>query len=1239
MPCIDTNKCTRGTFATGQVCKVDTLESGCPPVTCAGTLVLDGAVCNKYDLDGEGRCDGTGKCHIDCATAVGNAGAMQSKTVVASCASAECVKPDVCDGQDTGALTTDTLCFSDFNSGNCLAGRTCGAGGACVPVCTVDDSASTCGAPDLCFVPAVGNGRCCNVPCNGECEECSTGTCQPKAGECAATAPCTTLVKGWSAAAVVGSGGRVCERYDQDPNLVCVAGECNTLALAADDTTVCQDTLTTAPVLEVCGNAKCELAAGCAPFAAVSSVTQAALCAVDAQAEACDDIACDTLVAGWVSVESHLTCLRYDAPHTGYCDAQSECSTSTDRCDLDAVPATTTVFKCPSQECIRADRCLPLSPVTSNDAADEVCHLSADEARCPRAHSFDCKQFVTGWSGTNCQRYDRDIANGAGHCDGTGACIDECSEVPNVQKVNLYTCGSIGCVRKDKCQVGDDSSTLTSLGDVCYVGGETSKDFAGNPGPTDCPAGATCDESGSCVFADDGIACNDNSECGSGFCVKNEQGAGTCCNEACTLECQICVRGEGTCKSRIGDVCDTDNPIECGDFIKGFGSAANANQCLKYTGTTSAKCIADGSCDRSETLCGNKGSETSFACKSEECRRSDKCNQFDATTDNDALDEVCIVDTPEQDCDNIDCTLFLAGMDDDDGTTCLRYSTPHSGYCDAEAGCATNKERCTDDQIVSVEPHVSCGSPQCVQNATVCTQFDLAANVTLPDLCRLNETELACPPVECGQFVRGWEGRRCTAYVFDLPGSCDGLGSCREDGALCSDEQGAVTLERCGDEACRGDCVTGTHLRGAFRSICLRDAPSEACDDFDCRELVSGWEDGRCHQYVNSTAGYCDATSRCASGVESCALADTLPIDANATACSEACQRPGACVRGSPLSFADTFDKVCLLDATSDACAPLNCTTQLSGWQNGTCTRFALDLDVGFCDGSGECVDACDAVPLQTVTEHVTCDEGCVRSDTCVAGTSVDGNVTISDFCFTSEQQGCADGAVCNLLGRCEFEGAVDNSTLADGGECGNDDAKCASGHCVDGVCCNSACEGECRSCADGFCAVLVDEPCGDGVCRACGVSGECEARSTPCGLGAFNCTGDAAACAEGTCGECAAAPPTPPVFVPPAEPELPVPDCIDDSDCSEQGTCRVGRCECDEGFAGRFCDHFDCPDADNCNSAYDGGVCVGGGECQCNEGFVGATCLGNCTALNDCNGHGRCVYANLCVCEAAVRR
>lgn len=98
------------------------------------------------------------------------------------------------------------------------------------------------------------------------------------------------------------------------------------------------------------------------------------------------------------------------------------------------------------------------------------------------------------------------------------------------------------------------------------------------------------------------------------------------------------------------------------------------------------------------------------------------------------------------------------------------------------------------------------------------------------------------------------------------------------------------------------------------------------------------------------------------------------------------------------------------------------------------------------------------------------------------------------------------------------------------GGACVESD-ECASGYCVEGVCCNDTCTGECQTCAapesEGLCSSVQGEPppakadcMGDGLCRGfCdGISSECQypGETTVCSVASCSdSTGSASAQAQ----------------------------------------------------------------------------------------------------------------------------
>lgn len=134
----------------------------------------------------------------------------------------------------------------------------------------------------------------------------------------------------------------------------------------------------------------------------------------------------------------------------------------------------------------------------------------------------------------------------------------------------------------------------------------------------------------------------------------------------------------------------------------------------------------------------------------------------------------------------------------------------------------------------------------------------------------------------------------------------------------------------------------------------------------------------------------------------------------------------------------------------------------------------------------------------------------CADASECATGACVDG-VCCERACTSSES--CANPGG---LGRCRPRQL--------GAPC--DAARtCAEGSCVDGVCCESACEGTCRTCArpdqPGRCVVQADNTDMRRQCGLCGAcfSGLC-APATPGTDPSDSCPGELACSPEQTCGQ-----------------------------------------------------------------------------------------------------------------------
>jgi hypothetical protein len=232
----------------------------------------------------------------------------------------------------------------------------------------------------------------------------------------------------------------------------------------------------------------------------------------------------------------------------------------------------------------------------------------------------------------------------------------------------------------------------------------------------------------------------------------------------------------------------------------------------------------------------------------------------------------------------------------------------------------------------------------------------------------------------------------------------------------------------------------------------------------------------------------------------------------------------------------------------------------------------------------------------------------------------------------------------------------IDPVGFVDGFVC-KKDSDCQSGHCADGVCCQSTCDGLCESCdqegkfgqclpvpggqdPDEECAQEEVSTCGrDGACngaRACRrypadtvcVAGGCEVATE---RSARLCDGEGT-CMTGTVKNCA-----------PAEclGDACGPPCMMDTDCPsgrwcDKGTCRTQReqgepCErkaqCGSGFCtDGVCCSMACEDqCYACNLEGSVGACkaIADGQDPGNECPVEA--IGNCGNGGGCNGRGGC--------------
>ncbi len=502
-------------------------------------------------------------------------------------------------------------------------------------------------------------------------------------------------------------------------------------------------------------------------------------------------------------------------------------------------------------------------------------------------------------------------------------------------------------------------------------------------------------------------------------------------------------------------------------------------------------------------------------------------------------------------------------------------------------------------------------------------------------------------------------------YVF-LIGDPDGT-PCTTNTACAS---GKCVDGVCCDSLCTGSCQSclaahkGSGANGTCGLIAAGTDPKNACGDQGAATCgTTGSCDGvstTCGKYTSATT--C-VTATCANattenpadkcdGVGSCIATATKPCNVGyacvGAACRTTCTGDGDCAAGYGCHTASSqcrkidgaqcdgatecksafcVDSVCCATSCTGTCQACSAAAKTSG-ASGTCGPAKVATDPrescadqgptscgtnGACDGAG----ACAKYPLGT-----SCGSGTCNGTTFNAANSCDGNGT----CATSAASTQCAPHLCVAPTGCKKPCAGDTDCVSGfkchvaSGECRKSDgadcalaSECASGSCVDLVCCATACTGACQACSaarkttgtSGTCGpskVGTDfhDDCAELGAASCGSSGTCD------GAGSCALYATTAQCAAGSCAS--ATTENPPDF------------------CNGTGTCAptpVAPCLAGYACVGGGC-RTTCTTDVHCATGF--GCHVASGQCR---KIVGATCA----AATDC-ASGFC--ADGVCCDAA---
>jgi hypothetical protein len=700
-------------------------------------------------------------------------------------------------------------------------------------------------------------------------------------------------------------------------------------------------------------------------------------------------------------------------------------------------------------------------------------------------------------------------------------------------------------------------------------------------GAKKAPAAAcSCDGdclSGHCV---DGVCCNTACKEGCKTCTAVGS-VGTCTNlvagtkprdqSVCaTSAASTCgfdgtCDGAGACRRHVaGTICKAGT---CdGDAVVGAFACDGAGRCRPGPTTI----CAPYSCDANKGACFEGCSQSSQCVAGQQCvagscgkkMKGASCSTNSECASGACADKVCCNVACQGGC--VSCALpgrmgtcwpIDQGVPDPRGA-CKDQGAPScgsTGTCDGFGGC----------ELYAAET-------QCIPPSCTGTRLDTAGTCDGSGTCRPQKVQ------PCGPFL-------CTNGACTQ--SCKNDGDCEAGHACVNGQCGKKNLgQPCagGTECLSGQCVEGVCCDGACSGGCRSCALASAMGH--CTPLALGAVDtkGVCSDQGATTCGTngrCDGSGGCqkykegtvcapetctgnvytpastCSATGQCTPPDSLPCapyTCNGTACFNACTNDNNCIspnvcngnscgkkmRGASCSEAkECGSGFCAQGVCCDAACDGTCVSCALGTSRGTC----MPVPAGTVDQGGKCADqggdtcgsngkcdgagACQKYALGTGCKDSTCPGGttnftpassCDGTGTCVTppGSSCFpfqcGAAVCKATCASDAD--CAAPAVC-ANGSCGLKGR--GQTCAGADECG-------SGFCAQGVCCDSACNGTCRSCALqsslGTCSNVPDggkDPmnrCLDQGASSCATDGTCD------GLGSCRLYDAGTPCMPATC-------------------------------------------------------------------------------------------------------------------------
>ncbi len=1102
--CTSDGNCAAGNFCGGGSCLgKKPLGSGCSAANeCTSTFCADGVCC---DAGCGGSCDSCNVAgHCAFVTGAGNPGCG---AFLCSGSSANC--PSGC--------TSDAQCAA---AAYCAAGGTCQARKVQGQTCNNTDCAQA-GCRE-CGTGFCTDGFCCEAACGGACESCSA-------------------MPGSCIVASLGAAGRPpsCAPY------VC-----------SGSTNACPMTCAT--------DAACAAGYYCSGGSCVAKKARGQSCATANECTTtfcADSVCCNAACSGACDAcDATGTCLNVTGsgnPSCGFYVCPGNSPSCPSSCTTD--PQCASGYFCSSNACgakrANGQVCTTANQCTSGNCADGFCCDQPCAGGCDVCNVTPgtCSVVIMGSSGAN-------PSCGAQTCDGvSGNCPGGCSSDANC--ASTFYCNGAGqcaaqlaqgsvCARNRQCTSSNcvDSyccnSACSGGCDVCNAtAGSCTTLVAGSAGlgcglylcdgssaackitcasDTDCTSGNFCSGTNCVPALAQGQMCTRVRQCATGACAD-----GYCCNAACGGGCDACDATPGVCTVRGAGA--TGVAPSCGAFL-----------CNGSSGACPVSCAADADCGSSyfcnggictAQLGGGSACSTTRQCSSGFCVGNVCCST--------ACTGSC------QTCGGGTCGDRPAGVS---GTpSCAPYLCAGSGggcpsSCTIDGNCASGSFCSGGACITKLANGQTCGGPnQCASGKCVdsyCCNADCTGNC---DRCDVAGSLGTCTLVAAG----GGGAPACTPYVCGgasaaCPASCTMDAECASayycNGATCTAKHangvGCSTAVECSS----GFCADG---------VCCSSACGGTCDVCNAQPGTCTTPGGlpgspTCAPYLcvagsATCPNSCSADAQCAAG-SFCNGTNCVPLQGSGSVCARGAQcTSGYCVDGVCCQTAcaggcDVCNVVpgsCTVVALHTAGSNPSCAPYLCDGTAGSCpNRCTIDDDCGggyFCN-SGTCTPTLGNASSCTSTRQ--CSSGFCVSNICCASACTGACQTCSaqpGTCTTSGggapgSPSCTpylcNGASTSCPSTCSIDGNCINSSYCDAGNmCSSKQSngqtcsgpnQCVSNHCVDGLCCNTACAGACDRCdvtgAEGTCSIVGAGAAGAPTCSpyvCSGITASCPGSCT----------------------------------------------------------------------------------------------------------------------------------------------